>query len=90
MAVIDLIDAIRSTGDIDKKFEHVVKTLSTAATANLNATMVLLDVLNTTPGFDKVALKKKLEELRDEPPVNSDIHGPLYSQIITLIGSRLS
>jgi hypothetical protein len=89
MAVVDLMDAIRSTGDIDKKFEHAVVTLSTATTANLNATMVLIDTLSAVPGFDKASLKAQLEALGNEPPVSNDIHGPLYSQIMSLISARL-
>ncbi|MCJ2370180.1 hypothetical protein [Pseudomonas sp. RGM 3321] len=90
MKVVDLIDAVKGTGDIDKKFEYVVTTLATAATANTNGMLMLLDVLNKSPSFDKAALKKSLEMLRDEPPVSGDINGGLHSQMIDMFISSLS
>lgn len=90
MKVVDLIEAVRGTSDIDKKIEHVVISLSTAATANINGLMLLLDVLDKSPGFDKEALKKELQLLRGAPPSSADINGPLHSNIIGLFLSRLS
>lgn len=90
MKIVDLIEAVQGTGDIDKKFEYVVVSLSTANAANTNVLLTLLDVLDKSPGLDKEALKDQLQELRGAPPVSADINGPLHSQIIDMFLSRLT
>lgn len=90
MKVVDLMEAVKGTGDIDKKLEYIVTSLSTAATANTNGMLMLLDVLNKTPTFDKEALKKELQMLKGAPPVSSDINGAMHSQIMGMFLSRLS
>ncbi|KTB62641.1 hypothetical protein AO066_18320 [Pseudomonas fluorescens] len=90
MKIVDLIEAVKGTSDIDKKFEHVVISLSTASIANTNALLTLLDVLDKSPGLDKELLKDKLQKLRGAPPVSADINGQLHSQIIGMFLSRLT
>lgn len=89
MKFVELSEVVRNTGDINEKFDHVVKVLTTAATANTNAVIVLIDALKATPGFDVAAFKKQLSELKDSPPQALDINGPLHSQIISTFISRL-
>lgn len=89
MKFVELSEVVRSTGDINDKFDHVVKVLTTAATANTNATLILIDALKATPGFDATAFKKQLNDLKDSPPQAIDIIGPLHSHLIATFMSRL-
>lgn len=90
MKIVDLIEAVQGTPDVDKKLEYIVVSLSTAATANMNAMFLLLDALDKSPGFNKELLKEELQKLRGAPPVSSDINGPMHSQIIGNFLSRLT
>lgn len=90
MKIVDLIEAVQGTSDIDKKLEYIVTSLSTAATANMNGMFLLLDALDKSPGFNKELLKEELQKLRGAPPVSSDISGPMHSQIIGNFLSRLN
>lgn len=90
MKIVDLIEAVQGTPDIDKKLEYIVVSLATAATANMNGMFLLLDALDKSPGFNKELLKEELQKLRGAPPVSSDINGAMHSQIIGNFLSRLS
>ena len=89
MKFVELSEVVRSTGDINQKFDHVVKVLSTAATANTNAVLLLIDAIKEVPGFDAGKLKKALEDLQNSPPTGTDVIGPLHSQLIGVFKGRL-
>lgn len=89
MKFVDLSDVVRSTGDINEKFDHVVKVLSTATLANTNAVMFLIDAVKEVPGFDVEKFKKALTDLQNSPPTGKDVVGPLHSQLVGMFKSRL-
>jgi len=90
MKIVDIVDAVRGTADIDKKFEYVITGLATASVANMNALLLLIDAVQSTPGFDKAALKRNLEEQQATAPTSKDVNGPMYSQLMGLFLSRLT
>ena len=90
MKTVDLIDAVKGTGDIDKKFEYVVMALSTVSMAQSNAILSVLSALDNAQGIDKAALRKDLEGLKSELPISNDLIPGVYTQLIDLFLTRLN
>lgn len=90
MKTVDLIDAVRNTGDINKKFEYVVTALSTASIAQTNTILAVLSALDSAEGFDKASLRKEIEGLRDDPVTSNDLIPVVHTQILDLFLSRLT
>ena len=89
MKFVDLSDVVRNTPDINEKFDHVVKVLTTASMANTNAVLFLIDAVKEVPGFDVEKLKERLTDLQNSAPTGNDVIGPLHSQLIGIFKGRL-
>lgn len=89
MKIVDLIELVQTTGDINQKIQHVVTALATSQTATLNAVLAILTVLQKTPGIDIQALKDELLDIKGAPIASKDINPVMYAQVLDLFISRL-
>lgn len=84
-----MLEIIRQRPSADEKVEVLANILSTQLTAILNSLLTMLTALDKTPGFDREALRRDLEEIK-ALGVTCDVDQRLYGQTIDLIASRVN
>lgn len=89
MKIVDLIEAVHSTPDINKKFDHVVTALATQQIATTNALLATLTAIRGTSEETAEALKSELLTVKAAPISSKDIDPGMYAQVMDLFISRL-